>query len=142
MDRHDKAVFTYIKENVKIPDNVKRMASLASWDLWYGPLTYCETCGADHLDDCECGDLKYPGFEAACAIVSEWADENIESLYVEDYSDYVLTKEPQGRWENSEGDECDKFDEDAHYVEPEQYYFFERSDILKIIFDKELISYL
>jgi len=139
MDKNiSKAVREFFKESM--PAEVEKMARLAGWDLYSGPMTYCEECGVDDLSDCSC-EIKYPGFQEAVGIVAEWVDDNVHTLYVEEDSGCVMTREPEGEWLNEECEECDEEDGGV-YHEPMPYYQLERADIVKILFDPELASYL
>jgi hypothetical protein len=134
-----KAISQHFKD--EIPADVEKQGRIAGWDLWNGPITFCEECGADHLPDCTC-EIKYKGFQAACKVVSDWLDDNASTLYVCLDSGIVSDKEPEGEWLDEDGEPCDSDAEGAIYSEPMPYAEVSRDDIVAILFDKELKGYV
>lgn len=126
----DKEILAILREAVPMTEVQRRMATLLYWDLYYGPLTYCETCGVDHLDDCTCGDLKYPGFVMALDILAEV--EIPGDLWIDTFAGCVETREPEGFYD---GDE---------YIEPnyEDYWHLDAKEIKRRIFGKEVADHL
>lgn len=129
----DKIVHNHFQKTM--PDDIKRLARLANWDLWNGPLTYCEDCGADDLSDCTC-DGPYPGFTEASTTVMEWAKENLpHEVYVDlacDDECAVSLQPPQGEWD---GDE---------YLEPytDETYLVDWREIRGAVLGQELARHI
>jgi hypothetical protein len=110
-----------------LPPELARLRTLAIADLWHGPLASREA--AD--DDGE----PWPGFSAAVAQLSEWADDNLPSTvwYDEDCGS-LSTSEPEGSEDEETGE----------WIEPylETTYLVERSEILAAVFPRQLAGYL
>lgn len=85
------AIVSYVEE--RLPYEVKRLITAATWDLLFGPYP----AGHEEPDDEAAGIVwVYPGFEAACDAIREaWP---VGDLYV-DEDDYVTDTEPQP-WED------------------------------------------
>ena len=62
-----------------VPPNVERLISLATWDLWYGPIT--------EPDD----GRPWPGFAGACQAIRSWVEANDinRDFFLEEWSGYV-----------------------------------------------------
>lgn len=119
----------------EIPNDIATFARLATWDLHYGPVTYCEECGAESLDECQCV-VKFPGFSEATRAIARWAQANLPgTLYYDPEWDGLMDSEPEG--ETVEGDEGEE-----EYVEPEPYYTVERREIIAAVFGSTLAEYL
>src|SRR5271168_2825652 len=128
---NEKAMHKAVMEHFKplMPADVEKQGRLANWDLWSGPINFCEECGADHLEDCSC-EVVYAGFTKACGIVSDWLDENVNTLYWLVDCENLSTEEPQGE------------EIDGEYCEPEGYYVIDRKDVVNILFGKDLNGYV
>jgi hypothetical protein len=145
-----------IEAHFQIPADVARLASLASWDLHYGPLTSCETCGADSLADCEC-EARYPGFVQACREVAAWVEENVSTLYLDAESGFVSDRQPaedfddcpscdgSGTDPDDEGYPCSKpgCSDGLVLIEPdERWYEIDQRQVVAVLFGEELSTYL
>ncbi len=116
-----KVVKAYV--NGLLDEETQRLARLAWWDLWYGPIALEGDNGPDD-------GKPWCGFTEACAKVSEALSE-LGELWVE--GDCVMTSEPQG-WLDEETGE---------YIDPclEFTYHFSRSEALACALD-EVAEYL
>lgn len=124
-DEMDRAVAAHFE----MPPDIARLARLAEWDLYFGPI-----CGEDDAGE-------WPGFVAACAAVSEWCDDNLGEVWYDIQSGGVLDREPEGYWidsENYDGEEV------REWVEPfwEDYYHLEASDVKRALFSRELVVHI
>lgn len=120
-------VKAYVLE--QLTPRTRRLAQLAWWDLYYGPLTSCDVCGVDHLDECRC-EHRWPGFESATKEISKELDD-LGDLWVDIDCDHVTDREPQG--EEIDGEWCEPF--------WEEIYHYTRRDALRAVFG-ELADYL
>lgn len=122
-----------IAEHLDIPENVARAAHLASHDLYFGP--------HDEYDE------DIPSFPDALAIVRDWADD-IGDMYVHDATGEVTDREPVPDAYSpsldayaSEG--YDEDDADDWIVDDiDGWYHYDRADVLRTVFDRELVSML
>ena len=103
-----------VAEHVKVPPQIRELINMANSDLYFGPLD---------------GEPGYIGFSNAIQAIRDWADE-LDTLYVQEWSGCVSLTEPEGEYD---GDE---------YIDPLEYYVYERKDILRVILGRELISYI
>lgn len=125
----DKFTRQSVLEYFQVPDDIKTLGRLASWDLLCGPLTFCETCGVDSLNECKCA-IKYPGFSAAANKIGDWVDDNVTDLYV-DVGGYVTSQEP------------DCTSEDGVYLDPDDFWtFLDKTKVTEILFSRELAMFL
>lgn len=122
-----KAIEDHFKD--QIPKDIEKLARLMYWDLVFGPLTGCDECGVDYLDDCTC-EIKYPGFTSATNTVSEWISENVHTLYFEEWSGCVSSTLPTYE------------DEEGNVSEGEDVYILEKRDIVRMLFSKEIVEYV
>lgn len=111
-----------------LDEKLQRYARLAWWDLWYGPMTYCEDCGSDSLSDCKC-EFPYPGFQVATEEIASALD--VGDLWVE--GDCVMTSEPDQYVEDDDGNMVEAHLEDT--------YYYPRKEVLRIAFS-EVADYL
>ena len=125
-ERANKLIKEYVQADM--PERVKKLGRRAYWDLVMGPIG-CEDCGADRLGDCTCEE-KYPGFESALMELKEYFGD-LGTLYLETDTEYVTPNRPEG-YE----------DEDGEWVEPEQYFEFDRRGVVRAVFGSELAQYL
>ncbi len=102
---------------IQIPDKIKTLASAATSDLYFGP---------SEVDE------SYPGFSSAIKEIRNWADNIPQQLWVDCDCGAIWEREPEA------------YETDGEVIEPfwETIYLLERKDILKIIFDSELVCYL
>lgn len=132
MKEANKAIAAYVLKDM--PKRIERFGRLASWDLWSGPMTYCEECGADNLDACTC-ENKYPGFVEACQEVSRYLQDCVSTLYYDEESGDISTVEPEGEViENDDGEE--------EWIEPMPYFQYDWKDTARALFGKDLVEYL
>lgn len=123
---HDQAIFDYLAP--RLTPTVERLSAVLNTDLYAGPVYI----GPDG-EECSWGDegARQFDFHRAVGILSLWCDRNIPlSLYVEDWCGIPQEDEPQG------------YEEEGEWVEPESYWVFERKDLLRVLFGKELAQYL
>lgn len=108
----------------QVPADIRRLVSMARFDLYYGPL---EVGFRDEGDPNE----PYPGFSEACDRISRCLEDIIEDVWVDMDCEDVSTSEPEGFYD---GDE---------WIEPflENVYHFDRGDV-KRAYLGELASYL
>lgn len=121
-----------IVKHFEIPPEVQRQASYASQDLYYGPYE------AGHAD----GDdgPPYLGFTKACALVSEWCDDNLSEVWYDIQSGEVLDREPEGYYDGEDIDENGT----SPWIEPswEDYYHCGLNTVKRALFVKELVQYI
>ncbi len=123
-----------VNKHFELTERTKRLISLASWDIYSGPLQGCDQCGADNNFDCTCV-VKWPGFEKATDELSQWVSENVPHvLYFDADCDYISETLPEGEEDPETGE----------YVEPflEETYEVSRKEILRAIFGRELAQYV
>lgn len=137
-----------IAEYFKIPPDIRRRASQATWDLYYGP-------GCDEGEE----EHPYPGFNEACAVVARWCNDTLHELWYDSMSGAVCDRKPEGYSEeccecagSGAADHDDPDDgpcpvcdgEGERWVEPEweDYYHFEVKAVKRALFDKELGTYI
>lgn len=123
-----------IRDHFEIPGDVIRQASLASWDLHYGP------SGGGLEDEDENGEPVYLGFTEACSKVSEWCDDNLSEVWYDIQSGEVLLSEPKGYYDGEDIDD----NGNSPWVEPdwEDFIHFELDDVKRVVFDKELAAHI
>lgn len=118
----------------RMPAEIKELSRKANHDLYFGPSYYdaddievsCFDEGAIQLD-----------FKAACKAITEWCDENMYPLYLEDGCG-ILEEFPPEFFEEVEND-----DGEVVLVEVERpYYEWDIRDQMRIVFGKELAHYL
>lgn len=107
----------------ELPENVRRCANVATHDLYYGP-----------IDDCEEDGWIYPGFVEACRIISKEVGDIGEVWYDGDTGE-VMDTEPDSQW-------FDEEDQQWYDNYMGEIYHYERQDVLRLIFDKELVSHI
>jgi hypothetical protein len=120
----DKAVSSYAQGIFDaLPDNVKPLINQANYDLYFGPVDE----GFELYED---GDT-YPGFSKALDLISE-ALPNIHDVYFDECFGEIVECEPEAYFD----------DEFQEWIEPDQYYLIESTDILKALLGKELYQYI
>lgn len=67
---------TYYRESM--PERIRRLIGLASYDLWHGPIFYDQDTLEEESEDA----TPFP-FESACAEIREWLDSNVSPISVE-----------------------------------------------------------
>ena len=110
-----------IRQHYPMPSNVRRHASAANHDLYFGPM------GPDHWRD-EDDDDTLPDytFSSSLQIFVDWI-EDLDTVYIEEFSDCLVSGEPEGFWYNGETDHetCEEpeelegyewFDAESHIV--------------------------
>jgi len=111
----EKVVNEAIKESITVPEDIQAQAEMANYDLYHGPVPE-----GDIVDD-----KVYLGFVKAVEAISGFVDEFIGDIYVNHMSGEVA-REPLLE------DEMDLSD----------WIQVDRSSVLKILFGKELASYV
>lgn len=110
---------------IKIPDNIKFYIRAANYDLHDGPRGVRE-------DD----EHEWVGFTNACNIIRNWFRDNDigNQLWVDMDCESVYDKEPEPTIDEETGS----------YIEPNwaDIYLFEDKDIKRVVFGKELASYI
>lgn len=124
-----------IEMHFEVPADIRRQASMAAWDLHFGPT------GGGLEDEGEDESPIYLGFTEACALVSEWCDENLSEVWYDIQSGEVLESEPKGSYDKEDVDEETG---DARWVEPnwEDYFHAELCDVKRALFNKELVDHI
>jgi hypothetical protein len=111
-----------VAKHFTIPKQIHAMAMLATRDLYFGPNVQ---------------DEDYPGFATAIKHVKTWAQNNIPStLWVDMDCEQCLESEPDYGFEDEETGEF------VEYYMENTYHLDSYRDILKCIFDSELVFYL
>lgn len=144
----DRAIAAYFQ----IPADIQRQASYATWDLYHG------LSGGGLEDEDENGEPLYLGFTAACALVSDWCNDNLSEVWYDIQSGEVLLSEPKGSYEdcpeydgilsedlNTDDTICPACKGDGRvWIEPlwEDYYNLEEKDVKRSLFDKKLVAHL
>jgi hypothetical protein len=114
-----KAIAKEVRDFIEVPDRIRELGSLATSDLYFGPNVVDE-------------DETYPGFSAAIKEIRAWADEIPDRLWVDSLTGSIWEKEPCP-------EEVDGEIPEAFY---DLIYCIEGADILKILFNSELVEYL
>jgi hypothetical protein len=106
-----------------MPDEIKKLINLALYDLDSGPTYYSDETYEEELT-CFDKDAVPFNFSKAVKEISAWVDDDMPSpLYMPVWSGYIETR----------------LDDDLGFGE---YYEWSRSEIARIVFGKELASYL
>lgn len=141
----EEAVEKYFE--AKMPVEMQNLANQVRYDLYNGPIQ---------------DDPEWPGFQEAARRLSNWADEELREVWVDEDSACVCEREPE-----AEADECSECrgtgnnphlagdDEDAEegdcpvcegtgkeWFEPSPYYHFEVRDVKRIVFGAELAHHV
>lgn len=115
------------KPHYPIPENIRRLAALTAYSLYFGPLE------PGYPED---PDFYYPGYCKALDTVKEWIEHNLPSeVWINLDCDYVSTSEPEGYYD----------DETGEYIEPyleNTYHLDNWRDIAKLLFNTELINHM
>ena len=99
------------------PERIKRFLRLAWWDLNYGPVTFCEDCGADRLSDCTC-ENPYPGWETALDEIKAWSDDLPSEAFFDSQCGQIQDSEPEPWTDEETGEVVEPFWEDFYKVNP------------------------
>ena len=120
-----------VREYITIPEDIRRLMGQANYSLYYGP---------------DVPEEDWPGWSEAIDKLSDWADDAIPGeLFVDEDSEYVMTDEPEGEYIDPEtGEHCEDPDNTpgSFWADPPPYYKLDRLDIERIIFGRELASYI
>jgi hypothetical protein len=85
-DEREKAIKKYFLE--QMDERTDKLRSAAIWDLHFGP------CSAEYYRDAH--ELKdWPGYASALQELEDWADLNLVTIWVGDWSGSILTQEPE-----------------------------------------------
>lgn len=119
----NKQIQTAVRAHFKIPEDIQRLANLATSDLLWGPIG---------LDD-EWEEENYKGFQSACARIREYVDTLPRELWVDTDCDCVMTSEPQGE------------EVDGEWLEPywdSIYYVNGRNEVVELLLNHYLAGYV
>ena len=120
-----------IRTAYPLEPRLERIAYLATFDLWYGPVTY------DLSEDDGDGitPAVWPGFDSACAELRAWADETLpREVWFDADLNFLATSEPEG-WRDEETNEW-------HEPFLDKTYRLEWREILAARFPLKLSEYL
>jgi hypothetical protein len=125
--------------NEIMPADMKSLVSTTMSDLYSGPLYFDED--GDEVSCFDEGAIPF-NFSKAVREISDWCDENLVPLYVEEWAGILQTSKPEPflTVDDCQDDEEDEDDYQQEYEEP-SYYEFDIRYIKKILFG-ELASYL
>lgn len=112
-----KRVEEEIRNFIQVPERIQSLCCSATSDLYFGP---------NEVDE------NYPGFSSAIKEIRNWVDNIPYHLWVDSDCGAIWEREPE------------TIEVDGENIEPfwDSIYFLERKDILKTLFDSELVSYL
>jgi hypothetical protein len=118
-----------ITGQVEVPEDIRRLANLATQDLYEGPLYFDDE---GDLTSCFDPHMSHPfDFAQAVMELSDWVGDNISTMYYDPHSGDLMEKEPQG-----------EEDEDGNWIDPYPYYEIHTTDIVKILFGRELAAHI
>ena len=118
----------------KMSERIKGLIHAANDDLYFGPITECNACGA-----------KYTGFSSAVDEIHSWCQDNIHEVWYDSDCGEILDKEPEmtATCCSCDGNGClecgncgimDVYNEFVHH--------FDVLHIKRIVFGKELAQYV
>lgn len=91
MNKYDADIKEYYQE--RMPDDIQTLAARAMYDLNFGPLYLSE-------EDESCSpfdeDSHRFDFTEACRKISDWCDENMTPLFMEEWCGYLEGNRPEG----------------------------------------------
>jgi hypothetical protein len=122
MSDKKKQLSKILREHYQVPEDIERLANLATSDLLWGPV------GLD--DDWE--RENYKGFQHACKRIQEYTEALPRHLYIDLNCEYVTTREPEG--EEIDGEWCEPWYEDWYHVQG--------NEVIELIFNKYLVGYI
>jgi hypothetical protein len=148
-DACDKAIAAYIGEKHPMPQGVQRAANLATFDLYYGPLSghdvssddpdYAPLVAAGVISgEAGSGDDHFE-FTKALDLVADYVSDLPGTLYYEDESGCVMDREPQGE-ELETGELDDDGEPIMEWCEPLPYYAVD--NLAGVLFGRELAKML
>lgn len=113
-----------IREAFPMPEDVRRHASAANCDLYFGPLK------RDHWRS-EDADDTLPDYEYCQSrdIFADWLESLALPAYIELDSDFIMSREPEGEWLNDDFEPCGPDDDGAFFSEPGPYAEITRRDV-------------
>lgn len=118
-----KDIDNYVREHFKEKiAPIQQLINCANFDLYFGPYPANEPIDSEFI---------YPGFPDAIHQINSAIDD-IGEVWVDYQCGYVTDKEPKGEEINGE------------WIEPcwEDWYHYERKDVLRVLIGKELHKYL
>ena len=121
-----------IAKRKALPARIRRLIAMASFDLWYGPLSV-----GHEEDDAEGNPVKWPGFQSACKEISNALDDLKTDVWIDTFSGEVMESEPQGFYDENPDEEG----EEEVWVEPnweDIFHVNSRTVLAHIVADKEL----
>lgn len=117
-----------IRKEYPLPADLARLRSLATFDLWHGPMA------EGFRDEGDEGE-PWPGFVEACQRLRAWADDVLpRTVWYDNDCGHVGTSEPEA-WHDEETDEW-------HEPFTEETYRLEWREILAAVFPSKLSEYL
>jgi hypothetical protein len=129
---YDKDIEEYWAE--RMPEEIKVLANKANNDLYSGPSYYDED--GNEMSCFDEGAVPFD-FRAACRAIKEWCDDNMYTLYLEDWCGILQVVRPE------EFEEVENEDGEVELIEIEKlYYEWDTRDQMKIVFGEELARYL
>ena len=108
-----------IREYYKMPADIQDLTQRANYDLYAGPV---------------CDDPEYPGFCAATDEMAKWFAQQPQQVWVDTDCGEVLDREPEGYEDEETGE----------WVDPDWEFFtyFDVKDVKRVLFGRELASYI
>ena len=120
----EKNIRAKLRDAYPMPTEVIRLVTTAGWDLYNGPPD----------DERDNDGWKYPGFAQAVDIIREWADDIPSTVWIDTFAGGVSESAPEAWLDDATG----------AWVEPEwsDWCQLERRDVLRLLMDRELASYI
>ena len=132
MSTYDKDIEAYWAE--RMPAEIKTLANKAINDLYSGPSYY--DADDNEVSCFDEGAIPFD-FSAACRAITDWCEENMCNLYLEDWCG-VLETAPPPQFEEVAND-----DGEIEVIDVERpYYEWSMREQMKIVFGNELAAYL
>jgi hypothetical protein len=122
MSDRKKQLSTILRNHYQVPEDIERLANLATSDLLRGPVAL----GDDWEHE------NYKGFQDACKRIQQFSHDLPYSVYVDLGCEYVTTREPEG--EEIDGEWCEPCYEDWYHVQG--------SEVIELIFNEYLVGYI
>jgi len=118
-----KKIEQIVQEHIEVPEDIRRLASMATMDLLWGPI------GLD--DDWEVE--NYQDFQSACKRISDWIDTLPGEMWVDVDCEFVMYSEPTS--EEVDGEVVEPCWESIYYVQG-------RSDVVEMVLNHYLCGYV
>ena len=114
----------YCNEEFPVPFEIRRLARIATFDLWNGPV-------GDENDE---EGFTYPGFETAVKTLREWSTDQLSDVWLNTGTEEVCAEEPNFILTDEETGET--FDKSADWC------IVDVKEVKRAIFGKELAEYI